>query len=259
MYKTEKTLAMQIVSQVYKLIIFASLISLFSCGTNKSAVDKTSEFDEIRVNQNSNGQTLDIKLEKGIGHNYPTFAIWVEDMDGNFLQTLFVTKSIATGIYGHGPLDAEKWDTKPGWQKRPAALPYWINKRKPSINGLQLPDPDHPVPDAYTGATPVGNVNMESKLDKPMKGKIRILMEVNQPWDWNEYWTNDLYNDIDYKTSCQPSLVYAVTIDLDQQEKSYYMNPIGHGHFSGKNGELYTDLSSITTAREIFRSVVVKL
>ncbi len=84
-------------------------------------------------------------------------------------------------------------------------------------------------------------------------------MEVNQPWDWNEFWTNKLFDDIDYRSSCQPSLIYAVTVDLNDIDKEYFMNPIGHGHYSGKTGLLYTDLSTMTTAKEIFKEIKVKI
>ena len=248
---------MQIVSLVYKTLIATVLIAVSACSTGRKTVDD-SEHIVLNVNQGGKGEAFNITLEKGKSHNHPSFAIWVEDMDENFIQTLFVTRSIATGIFGHGPLEAEKWDTTPGWQRRPAALPYWINKRIPADKGPQLPDPDHPVPDAYTGATPPGSALINTKLNKPLNGKIRFLMEVNQPWDWNDYWTNTLYDDPDYRTSCQPSLVYAVTVDLDNPDKSFYMNPIGHGHYAGKDGELYTDLTTITTAKDIFSKIIVK-
>lgn len=250
---------MQIVSTVFKSMVLTSAIMLTACGINRPAVDKSEEVI-LQLNAQGKGAELSIKIEKGDSHNHPTFAIWAEDMDENFIQTLFVTKSIATGIYGHGPLEAEKWDTKPGWQRRPAALPYWIHKRNTSGNGPRLPDPEHPVPDAYTGATPPGNAMLNTRLDDDYAGRsIRILLEVNQPWDWNDFWTNDLYDDADYRTSCQPSLVYGVTIDLNQPEKEYYLNPVGHGHFAGQTGELYTDLSTITTARNIFNSIRVRI
>jgi hypothetical protein len=65
-------------------------------------------------------------------------------------------------------------------------------------------------------------------------------MEINQPWDWNEYWTNTKYpDDEEYKTSCQPALVYRAIVNLDNAEKTYPMKVIGHSHYSGKTGELF--------------------
>lgn len=247
------------VSAVYISLVLAGIIGLTSCGANKTTLRNSAEVTQIQINSNADGPSLTVNLEKGKSHNHPTFAVWAEDLEENFIQTLFVTKSIATGIYGHGPLDAEKWDTGPGWQVRPAALPYWINKRIPAEGGKQLPDPQHPVPDAYTGATPMGSAALFTRLDNPMSGKIRILVEVNQPWDWNEFWTNKLYDDVDYRTSCQPSLVYAAIVDLDKPGKEIYLNPIGHGHYSGADGELYTDLRTITTAKDIFSAIAVSV
>lgn len=248
---------MKIVSLVFKTTILIGTAIIFSCSANKSATDQ-SNVAKYQINNSLSGSSLTIKIENGKSHNHPTFAIWLEDMDENYIQTIFVTKSIATGIFGHGPLETEKWDTKPGWQKRPAALPYWIHKRNPEKNGPLLPDPDHKVPDAYTGATPLGNAMVEANLDNLLKGKVRILLEVNQPWDWNDFWTNKLYDDPEYRTSCQPSLIYAVIIDPNQPEKEYYLNPIGHGHYSGENGDLFTDLTTITTAKDIFRKISVQ-
>ena len=37
------------------------------------------------------------------------------------------------------------------------------------------------------------------------------------------------------------------------------MKPIGHGHPTGETGELFTDLSTLTTALQIADSVVVKI
>ncbi len=37
------------------------------------------------------------------------------------------------------------------------------------------------------------------------------------------------------------------------------MHLIGHSHWSGKTGELFTDLSTITTAKDIVKSAVVKI
>ena len=204
-------------------------------------------------------RSLEISLAKGRYHNHPSFAIWIESPDGTYLQTLFVTRSVGTGIYGHGALGGEKWDNKPGPQQRPASLPYWLHKRSGALGVLLLPSPENPVTDATTGATPVGGFRMESGVPDRLTGKFRILLEINQPWDWNEFWTNALYDDPDYRTSCQPSLVYAGLIDPLKPGENVFLNPIGHGHYAGKDGKLYTDLRSMTTAREIVDYISVKL
>jgi hypothetical protein len=85
-------------------------------------------------------------------------------------------------------------------------------------------------------------------------------MEINQAWDSNKFWSNNKFpGDRDYFGSLQPALIYAVSIDLNNTEKQYFLNPIGHSHFSGKDGKLYTDISTITSAKEIAEKIMVTL
>ena len=149
----------------------------------------------------------------------------------------------------------------PGEIPRPAAMPYWAHRRGiKGEDGLYIPSPKNPIPDAYTGATPPGNFDLTTRFDAKPPSRFTILFEINQTWDWNEYWTNKKYpEDDEYKTSCQPALVYAATIDTDNLQDSYELQVIGHSHYSGKTGELFTDLSTMTTALEIAGKLTVKI
>ena len=123
-----------------------------------------------------------------------------------------------------------------------------------------MPTKNNPIPDAFTGATPAGNYEIRTKLDKPPVESFRILFEINQSWDWNEYWTNNKFpDDKEYKSSCQPALVYLAEIDPQNPRELYDMNVIGHSHYSGKTGELFTDLSTITTALEIAKGITLRI
>ena len=250
---------MKIVSLVYLSGILLGSAALGSCTVQQDLGKGKQATDTIQIDGKGNGIALQIDFVKGQAHNHPTFAIWMEDMNGEYIRTLFVTKSIATGIFGHGPIQKEVWDVKPGVQKRPASLPYWLYKRSDKLNVPLLPDPEHPVVDGYTGATPQGNFVIKAQGQQDLPRKFRLVLEINQPWDFNEYWTNALYDDADYRTSCQPSLVYAVSVDLDKPEPEYFLNPIGHGQYAGKDGKLYTDLRTMTTALKIVDHVSVKL
>lgn len=236
----------------------------FSNSENDVKLKKDTTKTRFSTNINGQGTELIMEFFKGKEHNHPTFAIWLEDMHGNFIQTLYVTEYFGTGIYGFGQKNDSVWSREPGQSLRPAALPYWSHKRVNADNDIDpieiIPSPKNPVADAITGATPSGNFVMRTKTDEVIKSKFRLLMEINQTWDFNEYWTNNLYpDDVDYKTSCQPALVYAVTIDPESDFKEFYLNPIGHSHYSGKDGNLYTDLSTFTTALEIVDKVKVVL
>ncbi|MFA6403060.1 MAG: hypothetical protein WCX31_15770 [Salinivirgaceae bacterium] len=222
---------------------------------------KTGEIESIKTNIDGKGTGLEFNLTIGKEHNHPTFAIWLEDMQGNYIQELYVTKSIASGIFAHGQKVPGVWSNEPGEVRLSAALPYFLHKRGiKAPDGTYLPTPANPIPDAYTGATPLASFKLESKSDTTLPTKFRIIVEVNQPWDWNEYWNNTIYiDDTNYKTSCQPALVYAVTVDLKNPMEYYVLNPIGHSHYSGHDGKLFTDLTSITTALQIFSKIEVSL
>jgi len=145
----------------------------------------------------------------------------------------------------------------PGEIRRPAAVPYWAHRRGiRSADGLFIPDTKTPIPDAYTGPTPQGDFSLVTRLDTTHIRKFKIYLEINQSWDWNEYWSNNKFpDDEEYKSSCQPALVYQSIVDLDNPLPVYEMKIIGHSHYSGKTGDLFTDLSTITTALQIVNRI----
>jgi len=234
------------------------LLFLLACTTGRNIPQ---EYETLVVNVSGSGNTLEIEFQKGESFNHPSFVIWLEDLEGNYLETLFVTRYVATGTYEHGQLAPGKWDSKPGEARRPATLPYWAHKRGiQAPDGLYIPSPETPVPDALTRATPFSNFRLETRMKAKQDKKFRILMEINQAWDSNNFWSNSKFpDDRDYFTSLQPALVYAVTVDPANPDDEYFLNPIGHSHPSGKNGKLYTDLSTLTTAKEIAYKIIVRL
>jgi len=246
-----------------KALLLAALVAtvVYSCSTGgEGKSSKAHKQDSIAIfstNIEGSGSSLLVEMIKGKAHNHPTFVIWIEDVDGKYLQTLFITRAIGQGVFNYGDKSGGKW--RPGEVRRPAALPYWAHKRGIiAEDGSLIPTPRNKVPDAYSGATPAGSFRLSSKTDQPLKGTIKMLIEINQTWDWNEYWTNNLYpEDFNYKTSCQPAIVYSALIDLDKPGVSTELKPAGHSHYSGKTGELYTDLSSITTALHIAEQIMV--
>jgi len=234
-----------------KITIFFTTILIFALLGSCSSSKLTTE--TIVYKDNKAGHNLSIELIKGEAFNNPTYVIWMEDMDGNFLKTIFITKSYATGIYGHKMTSDSTWSNEEGESIQAAALPYWTHK-KGLIDGKHLiPTPKHPYVDAYAGATPKSDFIFQTD-DSSMEKPYRILLEVNQPWDFNKYWTNSKYIDnLQYKRSAQPSVIYSVTVNTDESE--YFLNPIGHGDPIGENGKLYTNLSNLTTSKEIFKSI----
>ncbi len=244
--------------QVFFVILIALLSALLIGCSGPQSADRDPELiEKIRSNIGMSGIEMDIYFQSGPAHNHPTFAVWVEDMEGNFVQTLYVTRSLASGIWGYGELSPGKWRPEPGYNVRPATLPYWLYRRG-TVGELDLPSPENPVPDAITSATPRGDFVLETAAGVGTTEKFRLLVEINQTWDWNEYWTNNRFpENQDYKTSSQPAVVYAVTIDPASTVREYYLNPVGHSHYAGQDGRLYTDLSTLTTALQIVDKIVV--
>jgi hypothetical protein len=242
------------------LAIIATSLS-FSCKSGSGGKSSKSRKQDTVVVVTSNylgaGKAIEIEMLKGKSHNYPTFAIWLEDTSGKYIQSLFVTRAIGQSVFEYGDNSGGSW--KSGEVRRPAALPYWANKRGiVAADGLLIPSPQTKVPDAYTGATPKGSFNLKTKTDNMTGGKVKVMMEINQTWDWNQFWTNTKYpEDAEYKTSCQPAVVYEALVDFGSPGSKVQMKPVGHSHYSGKTGELYTDVSTLTTALHIAEKITV--
>ena len=243
---------------MYRYSILIIILILAGCASQRSMDE---EQKVIRTSPENNIRTLEIQFVAGEKFNHPSFAIWTEDLYGNYIETLYVTQYVAKGKFAFGEIEPGKWKNEPGEARRPATLPYWAHKRNiQAPDGLYVPSPETEVPDALTSATPKGNFVLETATSNTGNKKFRVLCEINQAWDANEFWTNDKFpNDNDYFGSLQPALVYAVTVNPNQSGKEYYLNPIGHSHPSGKTGELFTDLTTFSTAKEIANKIIVRL
>lgn len=235
-----------------------TLIALLGCASQRGM---ESESIVIQTFPENAVREVEIEFQKGRAFNHPSFAVWIEDPEGNYIETLYVTAYVAKGRYGFGEIEPGKWKNEPGDARRPATLPYWAHKRNiKAPDGLYIPSPETEVPDALTSATPQNNFRLETATSFLGTKKFRVLMEINQAWDANEFWFNDKFDgDLNYFGSLQPALVYAVMVDPEDEETELYLNPIGHSHPTGANGVLFTDLTTLTTAKEIAKKIIVRL
>ena len=235
-------------------IAFLLAIFLYSC----VSADKTPEtIPTYRYGESGQGTQISLRFEKGKAHNHPLYAVWLADSTGNFIQTLYVSESIGKGVFKRADHNTGKWQE--GEIQRPAALPYWVHARN-TLNekGTLLPTPKNPVIDAHTGATPLSSFEMALVTNEKLNGKYRLYLELNQSWDWNEYWTNNKFPDNkEYKTSSQPALVYMADFDTNITDKTIELKPIGHSHYAGENGKLFTDLSTLSTAMKIAKKITI--
>lgn len=249
----------KIVNSILPVLIVINLVLLLgqqlSCSSQR--IPQEFPYDTLMTNQDAKDIPLEIIFKRGEAHNYPLMAIWTTDTSENYLETLYVAKSIAKGVFGHGDKSQGKW--MPGPIRRPAALPVWSHNRGvKEADGLYVPTVNTPVPDAITGATPSNNFVLKTRVSENTPEQFYVYFEINQTWDWNEYWTNNKYpDDEEYKTSCQPALVYRSLIDKTKAGQTRNLKLIGHSHYSGKDGEIYTSLETITTAKNIAKEILV--
>jgi hypothetical protein len=235
-------------------------LSVYSCRTSSSGKGNTEgQAEEITINQNAPGPSFQVNFTRGKSFNHPTFVVWMEDTTGHFIQTLFVTRSFGSGTFTYGDATAGEW--KPGQVKRPAALPFWSHKAGAMLGRTSyIPDAGRPMPDALTAATPKGNFLLKMKGEKGYTGSVKILLEINQTWDWNPFWINNKYpDDREYKTSSQPAVVYAATVDLSLTGSSVELKPVGRSSHNGSDGKLYSDLETLTTALQIASKITVTI
>jgi hypothetical protein len=240
------------------LLRIIPLFALLGCASQRGM---ESETIVIHTSPENAVREMEIEFQKGKAFNHPSFAVWTEDLEGNYIETLYVTGYVAKGRFGFGEIEPGKWKNEPGDARRPATLPYWAHKRSiKAPDGLFIPSPQTEVPDALTSATPRNNFRLETATSYSGTKKFRVLVEINQAWDANEFWTNNKFEgDLNYFGSLQPALVYAVTVDPVNTEAEYYLNPIGHSHPTGANGVLFTNITTLTTAKEIAQKIIVRL
>lgn len=225
-------------------------------------IEETFDYQIIALDKAIGKHNLSIELKKGKAFQYPLFAIWIEDSIGNYIETLYISRVISSSTFDYGKKENGVW--KSAKLRRPEALPYWSHKRGiKASDGLYVPLKNSPDLDAVSGATPTGNFIIKSKSNLENNSTYKILIEINQSYDWNEYYTKNKFpEDKIYSGSGQvgqPSLIYEAEIEKSALNSPIHkvMNLIGHGHHSGKNGELFNDLTNITSAKNIAERIIV--
>ncbi len=224
--------------------------------------EESFNYQIVELNKTIGSKKINVELKKGESFQYPLFAAWIEDSLGNYIETIYISKVISSSRYEFGKKIGDRWE--PAIIRRPASLPYWAHKRGiKASDGYYIPLHNSPDLDAVSGATPTNNFVIKSKGNMSEGRYYKILFEVNQSFDWNEYYTKDKFPDDEIYSGSglpgQPSLIYAADINLnDKKTKSHIiMKLIGHSHHSGKNGKLYTDLTNITTAKNIADRIII--
>lgn len=251
-------------------------------------VDEQQQVFQLRLNQPeaASGPAFTIQFQKGPFLMWPQYAIWLETMDGKFIQPLYITSKLANNNFANkvirkhpervftenpfttGEDDAEifeyQWDEASKNERiRPESLPVFLHALGVrSATGMMVPETSTPTLDAYAGATMTENFLLTTQAldDLPMQFKIRF--EINQSFDFNEYYSSNRFpDDAIYSGngfSAQPSVVYEAVMDRKNDQQLYRLTLIGQGHHSGKDGKINLDTSKLTTAKQIVDRVIVE-
>lgn len=114
------------------------------------------------------------RIEKDYANNQ--FAVWIEDLSGSLVKTIFVTKFTA----------------KKGWKEREEALPEWT--KKSNISKLKKKQVD-----AISGATPSAQTLIyewkgdNSEGDYVEAGEYKYFVEANYLWDNEVIYSGSIY------------------------------------------------------------------
>ena len=183
-------------------------------------------------------------------------AVWVENMDGEYISTVFLTNFIGREGGGNRTNDPDI-DVNRG--NRLSALPVWSHKRGvvDSTYGTENyyppaeTQPSYPDDiDAISGATPPESVqNKTMQLSDLPYGIYICYIEVNMSFDQNAYHDYSNYRG-------QPSVVWKVAIDVtDIPDTSMNLEYAGYGSPDGSNGNINAPDHTITTAADLLHDM----
>ena len=144
-------------------IIIAAFLLITACSGNQDALTSDSPENSMLENVKAeyNGAvtiTFDFNKQSGWASNQ--FAVWIEDVDGNYVTTLYATRFTASG----------------GFQNRSDALPEWVNRSgRTEMSGSEV--------DALTGATPSsGSLSYFWDTADVPGGEYYFFVEGNLRW-----------------------------------------------------------------------------
>lgn len=235
------------------IITGACTVLLACCSCNNDLV--TYEKNDLKISLEKGESWLhDFPLFLGISvKNPPQIAVWVEDMEGNYLSTVYVTHKIAT----------QSW-MMAGKTRRKEALPHWCYSRSVKYDdGLYLPTKKEPFTDGLTGATPRDGLDVKMKPAAGWK-QFRVKIEINHSTDFNDHYPKSArQGDENYsggkEGSGQPAVIYAADIDLASEATSYVATLIGHSSPDGSDGRIYPDTSCLTSALQIVKQITITI
>ncbi len=235
------------------LPIVLCLAVLSSTGCVMNRIDRSPQTLDLR--EGGDGIPVEVRIAAGdawasrtqagpfIFNVLPQFAVWAEDGNGEFLDTLYVTGADFKKLR-----HAEKQERGPDYFAD--TLPTWASRVVAA--GKSLPSKESPYPDAVTAPTPAADVIINTAVPAGSDGLV-FFLEINKSGDENEVFTKEA-ND----SAGQPSLVYRVAIADPRTGTSRAMELLGHGGTLADEPGVYADLSHFDTALQLIDGAVVR-
>lgn len=173
----------------------------------------------------------ELTVSVGAGKNWkqkmnPQCGIWLEDADGEFVRTLFVTTRASRKNWIFGPKEG-----------RPESLPVWY--------GADGKQEDF---DAVTRATPKGGMIFTFSVEDDKDYLIKA--EFNNSFDYNEAYTKK-----NSGVNGQPSVVYGARIPAGFTEE-IRLEFLGTGSVDGSDCVIH-EAEGLTTAENIVQCIAV--
>jgi hypothetical protein len=188
----------------------------------------------------------EITISVGAGQHWkekrePQFSVWLEDSDGNFIRTLYVTERASH----------KNWIMSPK-EGRPESLPVWYHASKHESSKTKKHDTKDTQLDAVTSATPKGGIIFNTEIEDK---EYLIKAEFNTSFDYNDFYTKK-----NSGVNGQPSVIYSAKIpaNFNKESDEIKLSFEGCGSIDGSDGKVHSDASKLTTATEIVKLIAVK-
>ncbi len=204
----------------------------------------------VRVSgQNVASGTVSITFSPSSGSNQ--MAIWLQDAEGEYLRTLWLTDFIGRRGGGNRTADTTL-DTGSG--NRPDALPVWAHCRNTVDSAYGVPSfypppqskPSYPADiDAVSEATPdAGTVTITARVGPLPANEYGIIAEVNRSFQLNAWHSYSFYRG-------QPSVLFGTPVRFaDRADSAGIPEYGGYGSPDGSDGGVQPPDSTITTAAD---------
>ena len=180
-----------------------------------------------------------VSIGAGEGWKGPQLAVWLEDEQGRYLKTLYVTQKAGDLSWFFGPKEG-----------RPESLPVWYHasKRDSKKSAASENSANKKEIDAVTSATPKGGLVFKQNIDD---ASCVIKVEVNASFDYNSTWTKK-----NSGVNGQPSLVYQATLPAGHKGE-LALELVGSGSIDGADGDIHKNVAGIDSAKTIVKMINV--